>query len=311
MFKEIVKKNYKTEIFDYILYQQLAKDEKDQKVREILQELANGEKSHSEFWKSVAESRGIELENLNFSDKLKLFLLKIFKKIFGLPLTIKLAEMGEISDAEKYYQLSKEAEFNDTEKQKLLDIMNQELVHEQVLTQTQIHVERIRDAIYAISDGLIEVLAGVSGLDSVLNTPFLVALGGLIIGVSGMISMSIGAYLSSSSEEDIKKNKLKELKGEESKETQSETNESVKVTAISYIIGALVPIIPFLAGVPGLYGLVASYVVTGISTLIVGSIIGILSNVNPLKKAATMTGLAIGAALLTHGIGYVFHIAGY
>lgn len=310
MIEEIVKKNYKTELFDYTLYSELAKMEKDERVKKVLEELANGEKSHSEFWKTVAKTRGIELEGLALSDKLKLFLLKIFRRLFGLPITIKLAEAGEISDAEKYYQLSKEAGFDNEEKQKLLDIMNQELVHEEVLTQTQINAERIRDSIYAISDGLIEVLAGVSGLESVLSSPFLVALGGLIIGISGMISMSIGAYLSSSSEEDIKR-KVEKLQRSEETEVQNGTSESVKVTAISYIIGAIIPIIPFLVGMTGIIGLISSYVITAVSTLIVGALIGILSEVSPLKKGITMTGLAIGAALVTHGIGYLFHIFGY
>ncbi|ARM74935.1 VIT1/CCC1 transporter family protein [Acidianus manzaensis] len=307
---DIIRKNYKSEIFDYSLYSDLAKMERNQKVKEVLIELAEGERSHAEFWKNVAESRGILLDNLGFFDKIKLFFLKIFRKILGLPLTIKLAELGEINDAQKYYELSKNEEFNDTEKQKLLDIMNQELVHEEVLTQSQINAERIRDAIYAVSDGLIEVLAGVSGLDSVLNTPFLVALGGLIIGISGMISMSIGAYLSSSSEEDIKKNKIKNNISSINEE-KNESGESVKITAISYILGAIIPILPFLIGIGGIFGLITSYVITGISTLIVGSIIGLLSNYNPLKKGLIMTALAIGAALVTHGIGAIFHLFGY
>ncbi|AWR96454.1 ferritin, CCC1 [Acidianus sulfidivorans JP7] len=308
--EEIIKKNYKAEMFDYTLYSELAKLEKNPKVKDVLLELAEGEKSHAEFWKSIADSRNIKLENLNFFDRLKLFILKTFRKLLGLPLTIKLAEMGEINDAEKYYELSKNETFSDTEKQKLQDIMNQELVHEEILTQSQINAERISEAIYAVSDGLIEVLAGVSGLDSVLNTPFLVALGGLIIGISGMISMSIGAYLSSSSEEDIKKNKLKDM-NKTTEGIKSESGESVKITAISYILGAIIPIIPFLIGISGILGLISSYVITGISTLIVGSIIGLLSNVNPIKKGVIMTGLALSAALVTHGIGYIFHMVGY
>lgn len=309
MIEEIVEKNYKAELFDHLLYSELARIEKNQKIKEVLEELANGEKTHLEFWRNVARTRNISVNGLGFYDRIKLFLLKTFRRIFGLPLTIKLAEFGEINDAEKYYRLSREAEFNEEEKHKLLDIMNQELIHEEVLTQTQIDVEKIRDSIYAISDGLIEVLAGVSGLASVLTTPFLVALGGLIIGISGMISMSIGAYLSSSSEEEIKKTTVRKLDKEE--EARGRTEESVKTTAISYIIGAIIPVLPFLLGISGLPGLVISYAITGISTLIVGSIIGLLSNVNPIKKGLTMAGLAIGAALVTHAIGYAFHVIGY
>ncbi|MQL55625.1 VIT1/CCC1 transporter family protein [Acidianus ambivalens] len=321
MISDIVRKNYKEEIFGATVYEELAKIEKNVKVKEVLEELANGEKSHASFWKEVAESRGVELEELGFFDRLKIKILKLFRRVFGLPLTLKLVERGEISDAEKYYQLSKAAEFNDTERQKLSSIMMQELVHEDLLVQTQINADKIRDAIYAVSDGLIEVLAGVSGLASILASPFLVALGGIIIGVSGTISMSIGAYLSSSSENDIRKSKLKKEKlrallgqAYSSNEGDNEINknsESVKITAISYILGALVPILPFLLGLGGLLGLITSYAFTGVVTFIVGGIIGILSDVNPFKKGAVMAGLAIVAALVTHLIGIAFHFIGY
>ncbi len=319
MISEIVRKNYKEEILGATVYGELAKIEKNPKVKEVLEELANGERSHASFWKEVADSRGIKLDELGFLDKLKIRLFKLFRRVFSLPLTLKLVERGEISDAEKYYQLAKVAEFNDTERQKLSSIMMQELVHEDLLVQTQINADKIRDSIYAVSDGLIEVLAGVSGLSSILATPFLVALGGLIIGISGTISMSIGAYLSSSSENDIRKSKLKKEKlkallGHVYSETEDEKNkdsESVKITAISYILGALVPILPFLLGLGGILGLVTSYAFTGVVTFMVGGIIGLLSDVNPFKKGLIMTGLAIGAALVTHAIGIAFHFIGY
>jgi predicted membrane protein (TIGR00267 family) len=320
MISELIRKNYKEELFGATVYEELAKTEKNVKVKEVLEELANGERSHASFWKEVAESRGVELEELGFSDRLKIKILKLFRRVFGLPLTLKLVERGEISDAEKYYQLSRAAEFNDTERQKLSSIMMQELVHEDLLVQTQINADKIRDAIYAVSDGLIEVLAGVSGLSSILASPFLVALGGIIIGVSGTISMSIGAYLSSSSENDIRKSKLKKEKlrtllgqaySSEGNNEINKNSESVKITAISYILGALVPILPFLLGLGGLLGLITSYAFTGVVTFIVGGIIGILSDVNPFKKGAVMAGLAIVAALVTHLIGIAFHFIGY
>lgn len=107
-----------------------------------------------------------------------------------------------------------------------------------------------------------------------------------------MISMSIGAYLSAKSEEDIRNNALRKarlrslLEGEKHEEDQevSRTGESVRTTAISYIMGAIIPILPFLLGLGGLVGLVTSYAVTGVATFIVGALIGVLSDVSPWRK---------------------------
>ncbi|WP_252896714.1 VIT1/CCC1 transporter family protein [Metallosphaera hakonensis] len=138
------------------------------------------------------------------------------------------------------------------------------------------------------------------------------------MGVSGMISMSIGAYLSAKSEEDIRNNALRKarlksaLEGTEIEKepNESRTGESVKTTAISYISGAIIPVIPFLMGLNGYLGLITSYLATGTATFVVGSLIGILSDVSPWKKGGVMTGLALGAALITHVLGLLAHLAG-
>jgi predicted membrane protein (TIGR00267 family) len=303
---KLVEDNYLDEIFGYQLYSNLADRENNPKVKEILEELAEGEKRHSEFWKMVASKKSIKLKSLTFWLKFKLLLLLFLRKLIGLALTLKIAEYGEISDAEKYDKLSRMDIFSDTEKEEINKIKMEELYHEDLLVQTQINIDKIRDSIYAMSDGLIEVLAGVSGLSGVFNTPILVALGGLIIGISGTISMSIGAYLSSQSETDIEKSSLRKL-GKTSQDSEK-PKESVTTTAISYIIGALIPVLPFLAGLSGIVGILVAYTVTGLATFVVGNIIGLLSDVNPAKKGLQMTVLAIAAALVTHAIGSLLHI---
>ncbi|EZQ04801.1 MULTISPECIES: VIT1/CCC1 family protein [Acidianus] len=309
--EEMIKKNYREELFGYMFYKELANDEKNPKVKEVLEELAEGEKKHSEFWKEVAEKRNVIIGELGWFSSLKLKIMKFLRRVLGLPIVLKIAEMGEINDSEKYKELSKAEGFSDTEKQRLSSIMMEELAHEDILISAQINIDNVRNAIYAVSDGLIEVLAGVSGLAGIFNIPLYVGLGGLIVGISGTISMSIGAYLSSSSESDIEKSSRKKMKelGSEVKQTiENKPKESVTTTAIFYILGALIPVMPFLLGAGGLTGLVIAYVITGIATLIVGSMIGILSDVNPFKKGIQMTSLAISAAIATHLLGIAFHI---
>ncbi|EWG06966.1 MAG: ferritin, CCC1 [Candidatus Aramenus sulfurataquae] len=301
---KLIQENYQDEVFGHELYRSLASREKNLKVKETLEELAEGEGRHAEFWKNLASKFNVKLKKMSTWLRLKLLLFLFLRRVIGLTLTLKLSELGEISDSEKYDALSKMDVFSDTEKEEINKIKMEELYHEELLVQAQVNVEKIRDAIYGMSDGLIEVLAGVSGLSGVFVTPLLVGLGGLIIGISGTISMSIGAFLSSKSEEDIKKSASR--KGQRVEE-EGRSKESVTTTAVSYISGAIIPVAPFLLGFGGILGVLLAYIFTGIATFAVGSIIGLLSDVSPARKGAQMTGLAIGAAIVTHLIGLAFH----
>lgn len=176
--EEMIRKNYKAELFGSELYSALASGEKSEKVKEVLQELSEGEGKHARFWEEIAKSRGVSLGKLTLLDRIKLWLLKRLRRLLGLALVLKMVEAGEENDAEKYYNLSNSSDFTDTERQGFRDIMMQEMIHEDLLVQSQVNVDSVRDAIYAISDGLIEVLASVSGLAGIFSVPIYVALGG-------------------------------------------------------------------------------------------------------------------------------------
>jgi len=109
--------------------------------------------------------------------------------------------------------------FSSEEKQRLKDIMVDEAVHEKVLG--NVEAKSVGDFVYGISDGLVEVLAAVSGLSGAISSPLFVAVGGLIVGVSGTLSMAIGAYLSTKSEKDVKIQERKRLELEKNVDQHS------------------------------------------------------------------------------------------
>ncbi|WP_422398123.1 VIT1/CCC1 transporter family protein [Sulfolobus tengchongensis] len=336
--------NYKEELFDHEVYSRLAQIEKDEKLRKTLIKLAEMEGKHAEFWKTVAEKRGLRTKRkLPILDKIRLYFYLTLRRVLGLDMTIKVLESGEEDDVEKYRKLSEKEDFTEEERKELKNIMVDEMVHEKVLG--NVEAKSIGDFVYGISDGLVEVLAAVSGLSGAISSPLFVALGGLIVGASGTLSMAIGAYLSTKSEKDVKVQERRKLELEKSidqnavqlrlvnfftelgvnvnlakrvstslvnvaedilyPEVRENPIRSALITGLSYITGAIIPIIPYLIGLSGVVGLISSYIVAGISTLIVGSIIGILSGISPIKKGAQMTTLALLAALATHGLGYL------
>ena len=334
-------KNYIDELFASEVYKKLADAEKDPVAKKYLYKMSQMEKKHSEIWKQMAEKRHIKLGKLSLFNKLKIRFYVIFRKLFGLELTTKLLESGEENDIKKYYELSKSEELDEEEKEIMKDLSIDEAVHEEMIS--SIKSKDVSDFVYGISDGLVEVLAATSGLSGAFNVPFLVGISGLIVGASGTLSMAIGAYLSTKSGKEINENKRKRIEIQKlidrkevtkklsgiltelgikeniafnispqlvdvaediiAPKVEENPKKSAGVTALSYITGAIIPVIPYLLGIGGLLGVVSSYVLSGIAIFIVGSLIGLLSSVNPMKKGTEMLILGISAALATHGLG--------
>lgn len=64
-------------------------------------------------------------------------------------------------------------------------------------------LSHIREIVFGMNDGLVEVLASVAGIVGIYKSNLVGALAGLIIGISGTLSMAVGAYLSSTSKKDV------------------------------------------------------------------------------------------------------------
>ncbi len=78
--------------------------------------------------------------------------------------------------------------------------------HETYFKQTaqSLGVGNLRDFVLGMNDGLVEILGVVTGLSAVyLKNPILVAVSGLIVGISGALSMGIGSFVSVRSQRQV------------------------------------------------------------------------------------------------------------
>ncbi|PSN86672.1 hypothetical protein B9Q02_01550 [Candidatus Marsarchaeota G1 archaeon BE_D] len=346
-----ISKNYTDEVFNKLVYEELLKSEKDGKLVEVLKNLAQAEERHAEFWKKLAISRGISLPKIGYKQRIGAKLYKLFRTLFGISLTVKLLESTEQTVIRRYKEYLSMNSLSEEEKAELEQVLKDEVIHERLLTEEEFGFSNVRDTIYGVSDGLVEVLAAVSGFASVFVNPILVAAGGLIVGASGTLSMSVGAYLSTKSEEEISRSEGKKVeeqleldrtsvfqvvkkalveKGLSESTAEVAAQEIVKddtkikefvcppikvsakrsamTTAFSYILGFIPPVLPYLAGLGGLTGLILSYTLSAIALLTVGFLVGVSSDVKPWKKSLEMLALGIGAALATHALGIVASI---
>ncbi|MEM0120980.1 MAG: VIT1/CCC1 transporter family protein [Thermoprotei archaeon] len=340
---KIIQRNYFDEVVDCSVYSELAKAERNPKIRGILASLSEIERKHIEVWSQLAKKRGLTLRAAGVRQKWKAKAYRLLRSILGLRITIRLLESDEQQAIVKYAKLLERSDLTGEEKALLDDVLKDEVAHEYTLMSQEFRVEGVRDVIYGVSDGLIEVLAVVSGFSGAFTSPLIVAVAGTIVGLSGALSMAVGAYLSTSSDVELAESEMKkarlqatisedtliarlshmltskgldqvssaniarQLKGIAhnlvASEPEDEPKKSALYTAISYIGGAVIPVLAYLVGGSGLTAVISSYAIAAAATFIIGSIIGALSDVNPWRKGFQMMILAIGAALATHAAG--------
>jgi len=127
--KEIIN-YYIDEMKDSTLYRSLAEIETNENVREELLKLSSMEKEHADFWKFFLERRGIKVKE--FKPSFTIGLYKILRKIFGLAFTSKVMEMGEAKTIREYYEFYRRTDLSEEEKEKLKQIVEDELLHEDI-----------------------------------------------------------------------------------------------------------------------------------------------------------------------------------
>lgn len=346
---------YKGELLDSEMYRKFAKYEKNKGLKSAFEKLAEIEESHAKFWKRLGENKKLDFSKIKIS-KFKIWGLILMRRLFGLGIAIKLLEGNEDKAVLKYYEYSKTQVPESAEFKSIKSMVVDELVHEAffVWDEKEMNVKNVRDSIYGVSDGLVEVLAAVSGFAGLIENTMIIALTGLIVGVAGTLSMTAGAYLSSKSQRELQsadiqklmvqvnvaqtdmKLKLKELfvqRGVEKAEAEQiasvmgsekkgladamakeylgfteeglENPKAIAVrTGISYFIGAIIPVVPYILAVKGIFGVITSFILSGISLAIVGALVSITSGVSIRKKVLEMVLIGIGAAVATYLIGY-------
>jgi len=312
---DLIASFYVDELHDMLLYEKLSKIVNDKEAKEKFMMLSRVEKFHSEFFKKIINRLSIKVPKppSNFFITLE----AIFFYIFGLNLTLKLFEERESATVVNYLKLYDDKRLSQEEKETLKEVIQDEMEHESFFkTKTEsAFLKNLRDILLGINDGLIELLAAVSGFVGAYAVGFLVGIAGIVIGVSGSLSMAVGAYISSKSEGELNENKrlrrllMSRVFGIPQPEDQEESTakESAFFVGFSYFIGALIPTLPYFISFSIRADQALSYIFTVIVLAIVAFITSITTGVDYKRKILEMIGLAIAASLATFSLGVLIH----
>jgi vacuolar iron transporter family protein len=298
---------YLAEAFHHELYTALAKDEGNQKLKALLTKLSKTEEYHMNLWKSTLGVEGIENPRQPILPSIQLPLYRLARRIFGVAFITRVMERNETEVFTQYGGALEKVRFNLKERKIVDAILKDEEVHEQVLKDRvkalSGDIDYIRSVVFGLNDGLVELLAAVVGLAVIATSPLIVAAGGIIVGVSGTLSMAGGAYLSSKSH--ILVEHGEDTRAHESEHMDTSPVKDALYTGIYYFIGALIAISPFVFGLSGTAGIVTSIVLVSIALAIASIIIAIISYTSIKQRIFEMLAISLGAAFITIVLGFI------
>lgn len=212
----IIKKMQQNEITESVIYAKIAKFAKGKENKETLLRLSGEEKAHYEIWKGYTET---ELK----PQRLKVFWYTLIARILGFTFAVKLMESGEEAAQEEYALLAEEVEES-------VHIREQEEEHEASLM-AMLDEERLKyvgSMVLGLNDALVELTGSIAGFTFALQDTRLVALSGLIVGISATFSMASSEFLSAKSE------------------GRTDALKSCTYTGVAYLITVILLVAPYL-----------------------------------------------------------------
>ncbi len=179
----------KNELTEYHIYNKLAQKTKNKRNAEILKKIAKEEKRHEQIW---AKHTNVIVKPYHF----KIWRYTYIASIFWLTFGIKLMEYGEKKAQINYDEIAKvipEAQtIKEDEHQHENDLIK--MIDEKIL-------HYIGSIVLGLNDALVELTGVLAGLTLGLQNGKLIAIVGLITGISASFSMAGSEYLSVKTEE--------------------------------------------------------------------------------------------------------------
>lgn len=212
----IIKKMQQSELNESKIYEAISKFAKGEENKKVLLRLSEEEKNHYNIWKKYTK---LEMK----PQKFKIFKYKLLARIFGFTFAVKLMERGEENAQDEYDKLALEIEES-------IVIKAQEEEHEKALLQLldEERLQYVGSMVLGLNDALVELTGSLAGFTFAMQNTRLIALSGLIIGISATFSMAASEFLSARSE------------------GRSDAFKSCLYTGVAYLITVVLLILPYL-----------------------------------------------------------------
>ena len=212
----IIRRMQQNELTESVIYEKIAAFAKGEENQATLRRLAREEKAHYEIWK---KNTGEEMK----PEKSKVFWFTTVARILGFTFAVKLMERGEGNAQEEYALLAQEVAES-------VHIRQQEEEHEHALLAMldEESLQYVGSMVLGLNDALVELTGSLAGFTFAMQNTRLIALSGLIIGISATFSMASSEFLAARSE------------------GRSDALKSCTYTGIAYLFTVVALILPYL-----------------------------------------------------------------
>lgn len=220
---EIIKRMQQNELTESVIYERISQFAKGDENRQTLLRLSQEERAHYQIWKKYT---GIEMT----PEKGKVLKYTLFARLLGFTFAVKLMEMGEKNAQEEYELLAQEVAES-------VAIRAQEEEHEQALLAMldEESLQYVGSMVLGLNDALVELTGSLAGFAFALQNTRLIALSGLIVGISATFSMASSEFLAARSE------------------GRADALKSCSYTGIAYLLTVVALISPYLLFPTGQY----------------------------------------------------------
>ena len=272
---KIISKMQQNELNESYIYRAISKFVKGDDNKKTLLRLADEEEKHYNIWKHYT---GKELK----PNKFKIAKYKWMARILGFTFAVKLMEKGE-EIAQKEYELlaeeveeSKKIRADEEEHEKaLLDMLDEE------------KLQYVGSMVLGMNDALVELTGSLAGFTFALQDTKLIALSGLIIGISATLSMASSEFLAARSE------------------GRTDALKSCSYTGIAYLLTVVFLILPYLL-LGNSQFMLALFVMIGIVLAIIAAFSYYISVAKdePFKsRFVEMAVISVGVAVISFVVG--------
>lgn len=271
----IIRKMQQSELTESVIYEKIARFAKGEENQRTLQRLAREEHAHYEIWKRYT---GEEMK----PERGKVFWYTLMARILGFTFAVKLMERGEENAQEEYALLAEEVEES-------VVIHHQEEEHEMALLGMldEESLQYVGSMVLGLNDALVELTGSLAGFTFAMQNTRLIALSGLIIGISATFSMASSEFLAARSE------------------GRSDALKSCTYTGAAYLVTVVLLILPYLLLSNAQYVLALALMLLTVVLIIAGfTYYTSVAMDQPFKsRFLEMAGISIGVAVVSFFVG--------
>ena len=273
--KGIILTMQRNELTEYHIYSAIAKRQKNSHNRETLLRIAEEEKRHYHIWEAYTKEAPKPKKG-------KILRYRFLAATLGFTFALKLMENGEEGAQQVYDDLAKEVPAS-------LRIREEEQQHENELLELldEERLQYVGSMVLGLNDALVELTGTLAGLTFALMNTQLIALSGLITGISATLSMASSEFLSARSE------------------GRADAFKSCIYTGIAYLITVTLLILPYLVLPPQDYTLALIIMVVTVVLIIFvfNYYIAVAKGLEFKKRFLEMAAISLGVAVFSFVIG--------